>query len=351
VKSFFFRQKFSHGIADEVQVESLAGMGRSRWIVGRSLCLYKVFFIPSGIQDKNETLSLQLQQWSPFSKTSQYVVWQGNNALVWIWDEGTRQELLQQFDASKAEVIPEDLFFPLPLENGVRVVQCLSGVVAQYWQDDVLLDSQWWMEYPTSDELRQFYRSNDLSLPAQLPECVSLPSIKTPWGVATSLHGSGGFQYEQYLLPFFCVLFLVFGYQAMTLIKWTQFEKQLVGRVTDLTKQVEPILTARQRTYEDKAMITEFTKLSPYPAQLHLWAVVVRKLRGLKATVKSWKFNNGTLELVIEGDKLDPGDCIRVFSQEKIFTDVSAVNDRNDGNLQLKMTVLKRAMQAPVGAE
>ncbi len=334
-----------------MQVESLAGIGRSRWIVGRSLCLYKVFFIPSEIQDKNETLSLQLQQWSPFSRTEQYVVWQGNNALVWIWDEGSRQELLQQYDAGSAEVVPEELFFPLPQENGVRVVQCLSGVVAQYWQDNILLDSLWWVAYPTPEELHQFYRSNDLPLPAHLPECVSLPSIKTPWGVSTSLCGAGGFKYERYLLPFFLIVFLVLGYQVTTLIKMTQFEKQLVSRVAALTRQVEPVLTARQRTYETKARVTELLKLSPYPAQLHLWAVVVRKLSGLKATVQSWKFNNGTLEFVIEGDTLDPGDCIRLFSQENFFLNVSAVTDRNDGNLELKMTVLKKAIHAPVGAE
>ncbi len=348
MKSFFSRQKFLNSIAEEVRVESFIGMGRSLWVVGRALCLFKAFFIPLPPRDRNEALSLQLQQWSPFSQTGQYVVWQDSYALVWIWDEETRQLLATRVEAGNALVVPEDLFFSPPEKDGVRLLHCLSGIVAEYWHENVLRDSRWWAESPSSKAVNQFYCNNDLSIPPQLPECVSSLTLKKPWGIATVLHDPDKGRYEQFFLPILGVVFLILGYQAVTLVKWTRFEQHLVARVEELTAQVEPVLTARRQTYEQKSKIVEFAKLSPYPAQLHIWAVVVRKLSTMKATVETWRYRNGTLELVLQGDKLDPGVCIRTFSEGKLFTEISPNTSRQAGQLSLKMTIAKKDISQPL---
>jgi len=199
VKLFFSRKKFQNSIAEEVRSESLIGMGRSLWVVGRSMCLYKAFYIPLPPRDRNEALFLQLQQWSPFVQTGQYVVWKEGYALVWVWDEEARQLLVTGWGAAKALPVPEDLFFSPPEKDGVRLLHCLSGVVAECWQEKVLRDSRWWAESPSAKDLCQFYRSNDEYIPSQLPECVSPTDLKKPWGVATDLHSSDGKRVEQFL--------------------------------------------------------------------------------------------------------------------------------------------------------
>jgi hypothetical protein len=341
VASFFFRKRFINNIDGDQRVEALPGTGRSQWLVMRALCLYKLFFIPVAAGEKKEAIALQLLRWSPFANTGEYIVWHNDYAMVWIWDEALRAERVAGSEGVKAQPIPEDLFFMPPAVDGVRLLRCLNGIVAEYWQEGFLYDSRWWATRPAKEELHNFYRNNDLELPQELPDEITLPLQRKPRAANSALKSTAGSQLERYFLLLMGVFLLLPLFQGIVLFKWTGLEQELKQQASDLTAQVEPVLTARRGTMEQQAEITEYLKLAPYPEQLHIWAAVVRTLRVLGATVQLWRYQNGTLELRIQGGNSDPGTVIRAFSEDNLFNDISASSVRNQDAIDIRMVIQK----------
>ena len=66
-------------------------IGAKQWVVGRDLCVYRLFHLPDvpGTERKS-AIDIHIRQWSPFADTGSYVVWKDDIAQVWIWDEYKR---------------------------------------------------------------------------------------------------------------------------------------------------------------------------------------------------------------------------------------------------------------------
>lgn len=326
-------------------------MGRDLWVVGRAICLYKLFFIPLDQGEQAEALSLQLRQWSPFADTGQYVVWQGDRAQVWIWDEERRGRLAARQGAVRALVVPEDLLIPPGKDDGIRLLNCLVGVESQYWRDGLLFDSHWWPQMPTEAELRRFFMANDIIPPVETPDCRAFVWLTKPWAATISHNGGIFHHYEGTLLTLLLAFALVaLSWQGVSLMKWRGYERQLAGQVAQLTGKVEPILQARSQAYEQRDMVARMIALTPYPPQLLIWSEIVQQLSELKADILSWQYNNGRLELTIKGQEPDPSLFIRALAKNPLFTEVTATTDRAPDEVHMVMTVVKQADQSTAEA-
>ncbi len=314
--------------------------GKREWIIARSLCFYRLFdltTIPAA--RRGDALKLKIRQWTPLNQFANYIVWQGAFAQVWIWDAQAQLEQQQTLKIKSAYAIPETLLHP-KLQNGIQIVQCLEGVEAQYWQNDVLKHSRWWAEMPNLKQWVDFQRICSLNTDTTLPEPINLPLSNKPWAYHRTSINAVVLQQENIWVLFGLAVFIIlFAWSSVKIIKWQQALVQVEQKIAQLNIDATPILTAKTRAIESKQAVDKLINLNAYPHQLDLMGKIIDNLPTEKVILITWRYELGQLNFTVQGDTLDPRQYVKAYESIDWFEEVKTENTRTTNQLIISMRV------------
>lgn len=308
------------------------------------MCHYRHFSlldIPAA--QRENSLRLKIQQWSPYNHTANYTVWQGGHAQVWIWDLQAQQEKMQSSGIKKATVIPEPLLYtrPLPLAEETRLIHCIEGFEGQIWSEGILKGSRWWQNEPTPQEWGMFQRAHAQSATADKPVPAEYALLERPWG------RTRGFKIQQDAVWIGVALLLsVITWQTVSVWKWHRATAHVNAQIETLQTQIGSILDLRNRAVADQMVIEKIMTLNPYPQQIKLLADVADLLAQMGKELKlptndirltSWFYQLGELKITVEASEIDPTVYVKAFQNHPLFTEVKAETVRQQITLTMKV--------------
>jgi hypothetical protein len=336
-QAFFSRRRYLQ-LPAEVRVPPGRGR-RCEWLVARALCHYRCFdlrAVPTAKRD--ESLALQVRQWSPFSVYEEYVVWRKGRAQVWVWDKTRQQEAQQAHGVRHARVMPETVLRP-PLPEGIQIVACAEGVEAQVWAENCLQASRWWPQLPDASAWQPFLRSHRLPLQTPQPTPRSEDLLAQPWGRARrALSGLNQLRSEALWLSMTAALLLsILAWQTVAVWRQQDALADVNAKIEALSEQAGPILQARNQALADQDTSRRLLALNPYPPQLVLLAEIAASLPSAEARLKEWVYQNGELRFTVEGPAIDPRQYVEILQNNPMFHNVQTESSRNDKELVIHL--------------
>ena len=320
--------------------------GRREWVVSRGLCHYRCFtFNDIPLNRREQVLQLQVQQWSPFSEYGSYIVWQGEQAQVWIWDQVIQQNRWLEIGINKATLLPETVLQIRPTpETTTQLLQCIEGYEGQIWQQGVLVGSRWWLNQPNPAEWLLLQRAQGLTTHSPLPLAVEAPLLNHPWGRTSNRWNQFSWLYKEstWITLSVAIITVILTWQTISIVKWQRSVNQIQQQVEALNKQVTPILAARTQAIANQQRFEQLKTLSTaQPLQLELMAKVAEKLpKQNPVRFINWSYQFKELRFTIEADEpLDPTKYIKIFQSLAFLTEVKVDTFTDPKKLILKMRV------------
>lgn len=321
--------------------------GRREWVISRGLCHYRCFtFNDIPLNRHEQVLQLQIQQWSPFSEYGSYIVWQGEQAQVWIWDKIIQQNRWLETGINKAILLPETVLQlrPTTTETTMQLLQCIEGYEGQIWQQGVLVGSRWWLNQPNAAEWLLFQRSQGLATHSPLPLAVAAPLLNRSWGRTPNRLSKFSWLYKEstWITLSVAIITVMLTWQTISIVKWQRSVNQIQQQIDALNQQVTPILSARTQAIANRQRFEQLMTLSmANPLQLELMAKVAQKLpNNNPVRFINWTYQLKQLRFTIEAEEpLDPTKYIKIFQSLPFLTEVKVDTFTNPNRLILKMRV------------
>lgn len=328
-------------------------------MLSRPLYRYARFELKSVPKSQRaQALDLQIRQWTPFSKTGWYLLWEKENALIWAWDADRVESAILdgKLRPNSTAVVPETLLHQ-GQEQGVYLVACMEGVEGQVWSEHSLISSRWWPGLPDAAEWINFQRDAG-TLPEHqstaVPDPLPLHWEERPWARSAALGRSAiyGAGIESRVLPIVALcLFAGSMWYGAQLIKLQAAISDQGAAIESLNRQAGPIIEARGQALEALNRIKALQAIDPYPDQLSLLGKVAESLPKDGTYLKEWEFLNGKLKLLIASPtKLVSSDTIKLFQSFGIFKNVQASPSNDPASLALSMEIIPQA-EIKFGAE
>lgn len=328
--------------------------GQTEWVLSRPLYRFVRFDLKSVPRaQRGQALDLKIAQWTPFTRTAWYLLWEQDHALVWAWDaDQVAQSLAAHKLKSKGTaVIPETLLHPRQAQ-GSYLVTCMDGYEGQVWVDGSLTVSRWWAQIPALHEWKNFERDAGIA-PQQQRGQVPVPQSLTwndkPWGKSMALATGAGYggKAESWIVTV-AILALAGAtmWQAMQLIKLRSAAKQQAAELKMLEEKAQPLVQARGQALETLDQIQRLQGEDIFPDPLFVLARVAELLPKDKDApfLKEWEYLGGKLKLHIASTtKLSTTDYIKLFEASGIFRSVQVMPASDSLNLVMTMETLPRA--------
>jgi len=279
-----------------------------------------------------QALELQIRQWTPFANTGRYLVWQGEDALVWAWDADRLGADLatQNLNSKRVEILPESLLH-FPLANGLRLAACLDGVEGQLWREGLLVHSRWWPTVPTEAAWLNFQRDAGDSAELQstvVPSPAAPEWLHRPWAknVPAGRGGAWAAPYETWLVSAgVLVLAGMTSWYGIQLVKIKQAVELRKNELKTAETIARPMLEARQRALDAQVRIKLLQKAGHYPDQLALMATVAKLLPKHTVTLNEWDYRDDKLKITVASpNKLSNSVLIKELLDSGWFGDVRA---------------------------
>lgn len=296
-------------------------------------------------------MELQIRQWTPFTKTGWYLLWDKETALVWAWDADRVESAIldSKEKPNRSTVVPETLLHH-GQEQGVHLVTCMEGVEGQVWSEHSLISSRWWPKLPDAGEWINFQRDAG-TLPehqtSEVPNPRPLQWEEKPWARTAALGRSAmyGSDLEPRVIPVIALcLFAGSVWYGAQLIKLQAVTNDRGAELETLNRQAGPIVEARGQALEALSRIKTLQATDPYPDQLSLLGKVAESLPKDGAYLKEWEFLNGKLRLLLASpNKLVSSDTIKLFQSFGVFKNVQVTPSSDPATLALSMEVIPQS--------
>lgn len=340
-KPLFLTQRYLQQRADLITPAESSGYGRKEWIVARSLCHYKYFALSELPENRwEEALAVKIRQWSPFNHYAEYIVWQDDAVLVWVWDATLQQQSMAQVELKTARSFPESILRPAASQDGGHLLACLEGVEGQIWQAGKLIASRWWLNPPSLREWSQFLRAHSLAAVTEVPSPAVTELLGQPWGKARRSFGGFKAQQERDWVFIGLLIFVMMAtWQAVDILKAKTALQQLQTHLDELNEKATPVLTARTAAMNYKQAAERLFTLNSQVTQIELMALVLDKLPQQGAKVVEWAYQSGELKVTIEANNIDPRYYVENFQSQALFVDVKSENGRNSNQIVMSMHI------------
>ncbi|ALG67671.1 hypothetical protein [Beggiatoa leptomitoformis] len=339
LKRLFLPQRYQQ-THHNVITPTLTSNGRREWVMGRSLCHYRLFDlqeVPSHRWDA--VLTHKIRQWSPFNQYQQYIAWQGAHVQVWVWEQARHQQALVDNAIKQIHSLPETVLYPRPKMDGIRLLSCLEGVEGQIWQAGLLVGSRWWETSPTLLDWQRFQRAHGLALSDHVPAVETFPFLDKTWAKTHQLFSGALLRQERLWFLLGSALLLTLAmWQGISIWKWQQATISIQTDIDALMGQSAPILDARTATLADKQRLERLLSLNSQPTQLLLLTQVAEKLPQ-KVKLVDWFYQTGTLKFAIEATSIDPRFYVETFQNIPLFREVQTESGRTANQLIISMRV------------
>lgn len=154
-------------------------VGARDLVLSRALCRFRYYRAPQNLSGSQLAKAARVfaEANAPFANTGMIIQRGANGAGVWYWDKS-------KFAAHEPvrQVSPESVW--REAGDGWRVVTCVEGFEAQYWQDQQLVASTWRRQAFSATQWNAFALSVEapaIEAPAEPPAPIALPMIDGTW--------------------------------------------------------------------------------------------------------------------------------------------------------------------------
>lgn len=316
------------------------------WIVGRGLCMYRYEeFAHVPRAKRRPALALKLPVWSPFRNTGFHSVWMGSAAMVWFWDAdavgGRTSQAAGREHGEPTRVLPEPVFYPRK-PDGVHMQACREGFDLQHWRADALLDSFWFPARPDDRQTDWFLARCGIEASAA---DVVVPPPRTsafdpePWAARVSPREWLEANEATVVAAGMLALAMLALWQEVRFRKTQYLTQTVEAAFARIQDEIAPLLQARNELVRLSRRNLALSDLLATPSQAHLMGEVDRALPSTAATFHEWRYQRGSLSIVIEDAAADPIAYVRALEAHPLFDQVKAEQARKVGRLKISMRV------------
>jgi hypothetical protein len=312
---------------------------------------HQTFSVPEALPEakRRAVLDLQVRKSFPFKEPGFAAFWKGAEATVYAWDAVAVRAAQESAGVSRsAQVIPETFIRPRG-QNEVRLVAMLDGFEGQFWSDGFLRATRWWANPPTEIDWAKFVRSfgaPNISSTNGVP--LELSFLERPWTEGTfSLDDWSSLLKSKRVLTFAAAAALCpFAFLGAEIATLSISEKNIREEIKVLNAANQNVRADRAAAYANLEAIEDFLKLTEYPSQAEVLTTAMLLLAKTGAPrIVSWSFDRGNLEIILRGEQsLDATAYITLFERDPVFENASGTLVGQEQDLQLKMSVTKRAL-------
>ncbi|HUZ74926.1 MAG TPA: hypothetical protein VMU87_18220 [Stellaceae bacterium] len=328
--------------------EPVGGRGPRYWIVARELCRF--FPVPllaeATARQQLDALALQIERQSPFRETGHHFHLGTNVISLWLWDQSAAHAAAEAIgvELDGMRMVPETALIPRG-GTGARLVETLSGVEGQSWNNGDLAASRWWPTVPDDRSWVMFQRGASLppdQITATAPMPLHLDWLDRPWTRMPSLgaRGLAGIDMRLAAAIVGVLIVAVYGYLGAEWLRLTLDTHKARTESAELLRRVAPIIDARSTALTNEATIEKLRKLDPLPGQLSVMARVAEVLPHNDAYFADWTFDRGQLQVTIASRRrLDAVYFVKSLEAVRGFKNVSAERAYSDNSLRIHLTV------------
>jgi len=283
-------------------------------IVPRSRCVFKRLRLKGKGKPAKLALEIQVQKDVDFDDVRTHVEDEKQNEFVSIW-------AFPSLFGYVGRYLPESLAL-MPMEDGVRLVDCLEGVEGQIWESGALKTSRWWPVPPNARAWSLFLQSSNIeSDDGGVPQPVPVP-------------------YRQNLAFFGVVAACAFLFLGGRFINYTTSLNRLETQVAQTSDSAQTVLAQRR---EALANIETPLKLYDVGDQ----GVLLTTLYGLSESLSeeglvlsSFNVTSDELEAVLGGETdLSGPEIVTRLEAIPTLSDVNTAFDVR-GNLTVNATLV-----------
>lgn len=301
---------------DAIQLES------ARLIIPRQYLFYlyvDLTAVPNAL--RNNLIQQRLQQASPFSNPTSWVVQEHGHAQIWFWDEHLVSIRREQIPELPTAVLPESLLHGLFFQ-GFLLLPCLNGWEMQYWESAHLRHTRWLSKRPDARAHADFVRTCGFSQDQAEWTEADANLLARPWNekpfwsketltsepVATKLIAG--------LLLAWVTLELGMGIGTLAKESW------LSSSVAEQNEAMMDLVNQRDGALRQKEFNQAISGLLAAPSPLFLSAQVHECLSSFDFAILDWQYQRGQLVLVLQKEGLDTRALIESCAANPTFTDV-----------------------------
>lgn len=295
---------------------------------------------------RRQALAHQVETASPWVRTDQYVVWRDGVAQVWFWDQARVEKILADTSVSglahlrlkTAIRLPETVFAPMQVSNGVVVQSCGNGWEILRWDKRLVRASRWYPERPLGPNVAWFLRSQGLDADSSVDFLSLTQDRLAPWpGVRPSpwqwlqLHR----QSASYVVV--AIMILITSLQLTAGARWWWLERNYREQASALQESADELLRARGSARREVVRYTQLLALFDVPGALaSQWLVASRMPAGLEFKVVVWERVGRDVEVVIAAEVGDTLSVVRALTGPGIDS-VSVEPWRKAGHYSVKL--------------
>ena len=240
----------------------------------------------------------------------------------------------ERHNKHKGRYLPESLAHE-PMENGARIVRCMSGYDGQIWIDQNLVASRWWIAPPSNNDWDLFMRAAQEKLG---PINEFLPTVSTvPYRQDLS---ALKFTREQIANWFsaknigaIAALFLVcsYGYIGAQYVRESLSLKRLEEAKLELNDETELILTQRSRAIANLRYIQGFNKLGRNDSVLIALEALSDVFSNSDFAIQKFDVRGGQMDARLKGEsEISVPDVVALLEQSAGLANVSLTLDVNN---------------------
>ena len=315
--------------------------GRRYWVIARSLCAFRVFRLPDaergGLKD---FASLKVREWAPYEEVGFHLHLTRGAAQIWVWDAARVRDgmFAAGVQPGRLTVLPETAVQERGAD-GMRLLACLEGFEGQLWSERELKASRWWAALPGPEQWREFQRAA-----GRAPSGPEVPAAEQPVWRSRPWTNSGGAwgraapgRSREAVIAGAALLLAGYAYVGGSVAHKAWSVAQLDYQIQRAEHAAAPAVADRERALANLKFLDEFARLSPYPAQLELFARIAEKLPSNGARIIAWSYQNGDLQFTIFSPNSPPDILfyVKTYSAVERLADVTA--DRAEGNRSIRV--------------
>lgn len=313
-------------------------------MLSRALCRFGRFDLKQvPPAQRHGAIRLRISEWTSFAQTGACVVLQGDDALIWIWDETPVQQAIHDANLGRRRpaIIPETLLHPAR-EEATVLLRCLDGYEGEIWQAHQLQSSRWWPTEPEQSAWSAFLRDSGLP-PGNKPAIESPPLSNQAWATPVSLENGGDWQSEPlFVMGGVLLLGAVTLWTAVELLHYDNALQARKSQLASLEEAVKPIQQARQSALEESERIEFLQGLDPYPPIPYLLAEIGKRLPKDGSYLKEFDFQKGRVKLVLAASVMPQTTLlVKTFQESGWFKDVQSTGSNDPTGIVLEMQAVK----------
>jgi len=305
-------------------------LGQSIHVIPRAQCAFRRYRLKGSGKPAVEAILLRAMNEARSGHDKFKIIKDPDNKTATVWSYNSK-------NISKIRSLPETLCVK-PVTSGLRLVNCLSGVEGQIWDEGVLVASRWWHNDPSAAEWASFIRVAPFDFVSDIP---AKPAVeKVNYRENFPIFSFDKQNFEDIITPsrvgMFASIIALFSIGLMS-TKYFHYAAQLSQievQKTEVSEQANIILSKRRRALTHIAAIQKFKDVEPRQSLMGALGALAEVLKGQDVTLRELSVKDNEIEIRMEGNSsMRVPELVAQLEQTSFLKDVSVTNDRQNSFL------------------